>query len=96
MVHVSCMLLVCIYTAESPDDFISTSGLLTFEVGDTVQCYDVQIVDNEFCDPGQFFTNLFYESGEPVITVAPDVAEINILDPDCGKLSFFTVYLLRF
>ncbi|CAI8022914.1 hypothetical protein GBAR_LOCUS13421, partial [Geodia barretti] len=62
------------------------SGTLTFETGDTRQCYPVQIVDDEFCDPGLFLTNIALITGEPVITVEPSMAEINIMDPDCDGL----------
>ena len=72
--------------AEAPEDYISASGTLTFETGDTRQCYPVQIVDDEFCDPGLFLTNIALITGEPVITVEPSMAEINIMDPDCGEV----------
>ena len=49
-----------------------------------MQCYFVQIVDDEFCDPGLFFTNIALVSGEPVITVEPDTAQVSMQDPDCG------------
>ena len=78
-------LFVISTAAESPDDFISVSGILTFQTGDREQCYSVQIVDDQQCDPGQFFTNIALGTGDPVIIVAPSRAEIIITDPDCGE-----------
>ena len=75
-----------VYYTEAPEDYISTSGTLTFQTGDTRRCYPVQIVDDEFCDPGLFLTNIALITGEPVITVEPNVAEIDIMDPDCGEV----------
>ena len=76
-IYISC----CI---ESPEDFLSASGVLLFEEGDTVKCYPIMIVDDEYCDPGLFFTNIELIEGDPVIIVDPDRAEVNIRDPDCG------------
>ena len=47
----------------------------------------MQIVDDNFCDPEQFFSNLELISGAPVIIVNPDRAQIIIQDSDCGKYS---------
>ena len=73
-----------LYAVESPEDFLSASGVLLFEEGDTVKCYPIMIVDDEYCDPGFFFTNIELIEGDPVIIVDPDRAEVNIRDPDCG------------
>ena len=56
-----------------------------FTIGDVRQCYRVQIVDDDFCDPELFFSNLELLSGTPVIIVNPDRAEVVIQDSDCGK-----------
>ena len=69
---------------------MSASGVLVFGVGDTEKCYSVTIVDDEFCDPGLFFTDIELMAGDPVIIVSPDMAEVNILDPDCGKYYYAT------
>ena len=57
---------------------MSASGVLLFEGGDTVKCYSIMIVDDEYCDPGFFFTNIVLIEGDPVIIVDPDRAEVNI------------------
>ena len=56
-----------------------------FTIGDVRQCYSVQIVDDDFCDPELFFSNLELLSGAPVIIVNPDRAQVVIQDSDCGK-----------
>lgn len=72
-------------TTEAPGDYLTASGLLVFNTGDSEQCHSIQIVDDEYCDPGQFFSNLALVAGAPVITVDPPKAEIIILDSDCGE-----------
>ena len=59
--------------------------MLVFHTGDSEQCHHIQIVDDNYCDPGQFSSNLALMSGAPVITVDPPKAEIVILDSDCGE-----------
>ena len=71
--------------SESPEDFLATSGVLEFTAGDVRQCYRVQIVDDNFCDPELFFSNLELLSGTPVIIVSPERAVVVIQDSDCGK-----------
>ena len=71
--------------AESPEDFLATSGVLEFTAGDVRGCYRVQIVDDNFCDPELFFSNLELLSGAPVILVRPERAVVVIQDSDCGK-----------
>ena len=75
---------ICL-TTEAPGDYLSDSGVLVFNTGDSEQCHHIQIVDDNYCDPGQFFSNLALMSGAPVITVDPPKAEIVILDSDCGE-----------
>ena len=47
----------------------------------------MRIVDDDFCDPEQFFSNIELLEGDPVIIVNPNVAEVAIQDSDCGKLN---------
>ena len=59
--------------------------MLVFHTGDSEQCHHIPIVDDNYCDLGQFFSNLALVSGAPMITVDPPKAEIVILDSDCGE-----------
>ena len=79
------------FPAESPDDYIAVNGTFHFEAGDTEQCYHVQIVDNAFCDPEQFFSSLALTTEDPLIMIDPANAEIIIQDSDCGKLKCSTM-----
>ena len=81
----------CSFPAESPDDYLSVNGTLHFEAGDTEQCYCVQIVDDAFCDPGQFFSSLALTMEDHLIMIDPANAEIIIQDSDCGKLKCSTM-----
>ena len=47
----------------------------------------MRIVDDDFCDPEQFFSNIELLEGDPVIFVNPAVAEVAIQDSDCGRLN---------
>ena len=86
--------LVCIYSEVyhcnifisdsllvSPQDYNSSTGILTFNTGDDRQCHDVDIVDDELCEEPseQFFSNLTLESGAPV-TVDPSRAQVIIFE----------------
>ena len=86
--------LVCIYSEVyhcnifisdsllvSPQDYTSSTGILTFNTGNDRQCHDVEIVDDELCEEPseQFFSNLALESGAPV-TVDPPTARVIIFD----------------
>ena len=93
--------LVCIYSVVyhcnifisdsllvSPEDYTSSTGILTFNTGDDRQCHEVGIVDDELCEEPseQFFSNLALESGAPV-TVDPPTARVIIFDDtgDCVR-----------
>ena len=79
------------FPAESPDDYLAVNGTLHFETGDMEQCYHVQIVDDAFCDPGQFFSSLALTMEDPLIMIDPANAEIIIQDSDCSKLKCSTM-----
>ena len=72
----------------SPEDYMSTSGILTFTTGDTRKCHNVGIIDDAMCERGmkQFISNLALVSGAPV-TVDPPSAQVFIFDDtsDCVR-----------
>ena len=53
----------------------------------------MQIVNDAFCDPGQFFSSLALTMEDPLIMINPANAEIIIQDSDCGKLKCSTIVL---
>ena len=65
---------------------MSTSGILTFNIGDSSQCHEVGIVDDVIYETEveQFISNLALVSGAPV-TVDPPSARVIIFDDtdDC-------------
>ena len=70
----------------APEDYLSTSGILTYNIGDARQCHDVGIVDNVIYETEveQFSSNLALVSGAPV-TVDPPSTQVIISDDtdDC-------------
>ena len=70
----------------SPQDYSSSTGILTFNTGDDRQCHDVEIVDDVISESEfeLFFSNLALVSGAPV-TVDPPSALVNINDNDDCK-----------
>ena len=85
------IITVC-HHAVAPGDYDAISNLqLAFNTGDTEQCYNVTINQDNICEnnPNEDFTvTLQYESGIQPISVAPDVADVIIDDdnePECGE-----------
>ena len=72
----------------SPQDYSSSTGILTFNTEDARQCHDVPIVNDELCEEPseQLFSNLALASGAPV-TVDPERARVIIFDDvgDCDR-----------
>ena len=72
----------------APEDYNSSTGILTFNTGDARQCHDVPIVNDRICEelPEQFLSNLALASGAPV-TVDPATARVIIFDDtgDCVR-----------
>ena len=70
----------------SPEDYLSASGILTFDTGDTRQCHNVEIINDALCEieVEQFTSNLSLVSGAPV-TIDPPSARVIISDgiSDC-------------
>ena len=70
----------------APEDYLSTTGILTFNIGDARQCHDVGIVDDVIYETEveQFISNLALLSGAPV-RVEPPSARVIIFDDtdDC-------------
>ena len=85
LIAISFTICTSFSNTEAPDDFLADSGVLVFSTGDDRQCHRVRIVDDEFCDPEQFFSNLALVPGAPVIIIDPASAQIFIQDSDCGK-----------
>ena len=74
------------FSLVSPDDYMSDSGILTFNTGDTGQCHNVKLVNDAKCEGEvQFISNLTLVTGAPV-TVVPPSAQVIIFDDggDCG------------
>ena len=76
------------FTLASPEDYLSASGILIFNTGDTRQCHNIEIVNDAECEAGveQLILNLTLVTGAPV-TVDPPSAQVIISDDrgDCGK-----------
>lgn len=85
LIAISFTICTSFSNTEAPDDYLADSGVLVFSTGDDRQCHRVRIVDDEFCDPEQFFSNLALVPGAPVIIIDPASAQIFIQDSDCGK-----------
>ena len=70
----------------APEDYTSSTGILTFNTGDNRQCHDVEIVNDAIYESKleQFFSNLALVSGAPV-TVDPESAQVIINDDDDCK-----------
>ena len=69
----------------APEDYLSTSGILIFNTGDTRQCHDMEIVNDTICESEmeQFTSNLTLVTGVQV-TVDPPSAQVIIDDTsDC-------------
>ena len=85
MCTVVCGIIILILVV-SPKDYLSTSGILTFNIGDTRQCHNVEIIDDAVCksEMEQFIFNLALVSGATVI-VDPPSARVIIFDgtSDC-------------
>ena len=78
------------FNTADPEDYLSSSGELTFASGDTQQCHTVRIQNDDDCDTPEeeedFFSNLVLVSGQPVIRVDPATARIVVDDSeDCSK-----------
>ena len=58
----------------------------TFSRDDTRQCFDVSIFDDDINEPENKFL-VMLSTGDPRITLSPDMATITILDND-GKYQF--------
>ena len=80
----------------APEDYLSTSGILTFNIGDARQCHDVGIVDDVIyeIEVEQFISNLALVSGAPV-TIDPPSAPVIIFDDtdDCKCPRVVDVYV---
>ena len=83
---------ITIHHAVANGDYDAISNLqLEFNTGDTEQCYNVTINQDDICenDPNEnFIVSLTYVSGTLPITVAPDEADVIIDDvnePECGE-----------
>ena len=62
---------------------------LVFNTGDDKQCHTINIVDDDDCEqPAEdFFSNLMFVSGQPLVTINPAQAQVIIDDdnePECG------------
>ena len=83
--HVFSNKLVCgiiiLILVVSPEDYLSASGILKFNTGDTRQCHNVEIIDDDVCksEVEQFIFNLALVSGATV-TVDPPSARVIIFD----------------
>ena len=69
---------------------MATDLILIFQIGETRQCHDITINQDEICEePGEnLFSNLQIESRLQPITLINDVAEITIDDSterECSK-----------
>ena len=71
----------------APEDYLSTTGILTFNIGDARKCHDVGIVDNVIYETEveQFISNLAPLSGPPVTVDPPSVRVIISDDTDDCK-----------
>ena len=78
-------LFLCFFLV-APEDYLSSTGILTFNTGDDRQCHDVEIVNDDTyeSDLEQFFSNLALVSGAPV-TLDPSSAQVIIDDNDDCK-----------
>ena len=86
------IIIITVHHAVANGDYNAISNLqLEFNTGDTEQCYNVTINQDDICEnnPNEiFFVNLTYVSGIQPILVAPDVAVVVIVDddePECGE-----------
>ena len=85
--------MFCDYLHVSPDDYLGVTGVeLVFNTGDDKQCHDVIINDDQLCEqPAEdFFSDLYYVSGQQVVTINPVRTTVFIDDDDeleCGKIT---------
>ena len=82
----------------SPGDYLAEDLILTFQIGETRQCHDITINQDEICEePAEnLFSNLQIVSGVQPITLINDVAEITIDDSterECSKQANSSMYL---
>ena len=74
----------------APGDYGAVVGeQLVFNTGDARQCHTVNIVDDDNCEqPAEdFFSNLMFVSGQPLVTINRPQAQVIIDDdnePECG------------
>ena len=70
------------------EDYVPSTGQLVFAVGDTRQCHDVTIIDNNICERPElehFFSTLSLVAGTQVV-VDPEQTRVIIDDSaDCRK-----------
>ena len=72
------------------EDYIASSGQLVFARGESRVCHEVTILNNDICERPvleAFFSTLSLASGQPVIVIDPERAQVIIDDSeDCRKL----------
>jgi len=69
-------------TAEFPGDYAATSGILTFNVGDTSQAFDVPIVDDGDEEEDEIVTLTLSDAHHAQLGTANNPAALTILDDD--------------
>ena len=65
---------------------MATSVNLEFLHGDSRKCHEVEIIDDELCEPTpeSFFADMLLISGADV-SVNPNLTQVHIVE-ECGKL----------
>ena len=79
-----------IVTAEFEGDYVAVSlERLDFTIGQERECHEVDIIDDEICEPLEdFFSDLIFGGGIQPISIEPSQTRVVIDDTDqeeCGE-----------
>ena len=81
----------------APDDYTAVVQVLQFSVGDSRECFTVDITQNDLCENNEdFFANLEFRSGIEPIIVAPERANVLIDEPECGESIIIIIIVNHF
>ena len=85
----------------STDDFILLSEMLNFEVGETLKCQQIILINDQIPENTERFTVSLSRTSDldPRIIISPEEAEIVVTDSDCEwdivSYSHFHMYMIH-
>ena len=85
----------------STDDFILLSEMLNFEVGETLKCQQITLINDQIPENTERFTVSLSRTSDldPRIRISPQEAEIVVTDSDCEwdivNYSHFHIYMIH-